>query len=118
MALNKPLLAVSALCAASLASNFTSAVSQPSGLGKLASEEGILVDVKNFQINKGKAKNEPSAMLVKYGAKQVNDGAIIFRSADKLYIIDGDPRGMPQAINPGEPLPTTIDGFNRLFENF
>lgn len=118
MAHNKTLYAISALCAASLALNFSNALSQPSGSGRLGNNEGILVDVKSFQISQGKAKSEPSAMLVKYGARQVGDGAVVFRSADKLYIIDGDPRGMPQAINPGEPLPTTIDGFNRLFENF
>ena len=102
-----------------VASGLSTASSQVSKLGTLSSNEGILVDVKNFNITRGKSKAaEPSAMLVKTGARQVNDGAVIFRSGEKLYIIDGDPRSGAQAMNPGDPLPTTIDGFNNLFENF
>lgn len=94
------------------------ATGQPSQLGALANNEGILVNIKTFNIVKGTAKGEPSALLVKSGAKQVAEGAVIFRTGDKLYIIDGDPAGRPQGMNPSDPMPTTIDGFNSLFENF
>jgi hypothetical protein len=65
--------------------------SDPNSLGALASNEGIYVDMKNFKINKGVAKSDPATELKKSGAREVADGAIIFRSGDKLYIIDGRP---------------------------
>ena len=91
---------------------------QHAAIGDLSNNEGILVDVKSFKIVKGKAKDDPQVRLVKLAAREVNDGAIVFRSGDKLYIADGRPEGMPQAMNPGDPMPTTIDGFNKLFENY
>jgi hypothetical protein len=65
--------------------------SPPSTLAQLASNEGIFVDMKEFKINKGMAKGDPQAQLVKSGAREVSEGAIIFRSGDKLYIVDGRP---------------------------
>jgi hypothetical protein len=65
--------------------------SEPSALGSLASNEGIYVDVQAFKIAKGAAKSDPSAQLSKSGAREVADGAIIFRSGNKLYIVDGKP---------------------------
>jgi hypothetical protein len=63
----------------------------PSTVGQLASNEGIYVDVKEFKINKGAAKGDPSSHIAKSGAREVSDGAIIFRSGEKLYIVDGRP---------------------------
>jgi hypothetical protein len=65
--------------------------SAPNAVGQLASNEGIYVDVKEFKINKGVAKSDPQAQIAKSGAREVSDGAIIFRSGDKLYIVDGRP---------------------------
>jgi hypothetical protein len=65
--------------------------SAPSALGSLANNEGIYVNTKNFKIAEGTAKGEPAERLKKSGAKQVADGAIIFRSGNKLYIVDGKP---------------------------
>ena len=59
--------------------------------GELASNEGIYVDVKNFNITKGKAKGDANAQIAKLGAREVADGAIIFRHGDKLYIVDSMP---------------------------
>src|SRR4029077_8056536 len=59
--------------------------SAPNAVGQLASNEGIYVDVKEFKINKGVAKSDPQAQIAKSGAREVSDGAIIFRSGDKLY---------------------------------
>jgi hypothetical protein len=64
----------------------------PSMVGQLASNEGIFVDPKEFKINKGVAKGDPSAQIAKSGAREVSEGAIIFRSGTKLYIVDGKPR--------------------------
>jgi hypothetical protein len=41
--------------------------------------------------NEGAAKGDPAAQLATSGAREVADGAIIFRSGDKLYIVDGKP---------------------------
>jgi len=60
-------------------------------LGQLSSNDGIYVDMKNFNISKGTAKGDPAAQIAKLGAREVTDGAIIFRSGDKLYIVDSKP---------------------------
>ena len=65
--------------------------SPPNATGQLASNEGIYVDAKAFKINKGTAKGDPSEQIKKSGAREVSEGAIIFRSGEKLYIVDGRP---------------------------
>jgi hypothetical protein len=64
---------------------------EPSALGALASNEGIFVDVKEFKIAKGAAKGDANDQIAKSGAREVTDGAVIFRSGNKLYIADGKP---------------------------
>jgi len=63
----------------------------PNALGNLANNEGIYVDVGEFRILKGAAKGDPATQIQKSGAREVADGAIIFRSGSKLYIVDGTP---------------------------
>lgn len=65
-------------------------------LGQLGANEGIYVDMKGFKISKGAAKGDPSGHVVKMGAREVADGAIIFRAGDKLYIVDGKPPAKTQ----------------------
>ena len=60
-------------------------------LGALNPSEGIYVNPKGFGIIKGTAKTDPSAQIMKLGAKEVKDGAIIVRVGDKLYLVDADP---------------------------
>jgi hypothetical protein len=62
-------------------------------IGELANNEGLYVDLKAFKIAKGAAKGDPSTQIAKMGAREVADGAIIFRFGDKLYIVDGKPAG-------------------------
>ena len=70
----------------------TLAGTQPRAMiGELANNEGLYVDLKAFKIAKGAAKGDPSTQIAKMGAREVADGAIIFRSGDKLYIVDGKP---------------------------
>lgn len=64
---------------------------EPNPLGALASNEGIYVNVQDFKIAKGAAKGDPSEQIKRAGAREVADGAIIFRSGNKLYIVDGKP---------------------------
>ena len=68
----------------------------PQTFGQLASNEGIYVDMKGFKIAKGAAEGNPTALIEKMGAKKVSDGAIIFRSGNDLYIVDGMPKAKSQ----------------------
>src|SRR5262245_273046 len=74
----------------------------PSGdvISELANNEGIFVDATNFKVVKGQGKGDASAQIAKMGAKEVSPGAIIFRSGDKLYMVEGAPpdRATPQAM--------------------
>ena len=65
----------------------------------LVSNEGIYVDKGTFKIMRGTAKTDPSAQIMKLGARPVDEGAIIFRSGDKLYIVDAVPAGGPRMLN-------------------
>ena len=65
----------------------------------LASNEGIYVDKGNFKVMRGMAKTDPTAQIMKLGARPVEEGAIIFRSGDQLYIVDAVPAGGPHMLN-------------------
>ena len=65
--------------------------SKQDALGQLGTNEGIYVDTKGFKISKGAAKGDASKHVEKLGAREVTDGAIIFRAGEKLYIVDGRP---------------------------
>jgi hypothetical protein len=67
-------------------------------VSELGNNEGIYVDSKTFTIARGKAKNDPTPQLEKLGAKQMAPGAVIFRSGDKLYIVENMPEPTPQAL--------------------
>lgn len=86
-------LLIAGIAVAGLASGGAqSAFAQSSGVvGEMANNEGIFVDSKTFKVAKGTAKGDPSAQIAKLGAKEVGAGAIIFRSGDKLYMVDGTP---------------------------
>jgi hypothetical protein len=57
-------------------------------LGTLADSDSIFVDGTTFKILPGKAKGDPSAQIKALGARDLGPGAIIFRSNEKLYIVD------------------------------
>lgn len=58
----------------------------------LADNQGIYVDRGTFKLSMGAAKAaDPVALITKMGGKEVTNGAVIFRSGDKLYIVDGKP---------------------------
>jgi len=59
----------------------------------LATNEGIFVDKGTFKVMRGMAKTDPTAQIMKLGARPVDQGAIIFRSGDQLYIVDAVPAG-------------------------
>ena len=57
----------------------------------LGNNEGVFVDKATFKLRIGKSKNDTAAQLAKMDAKEVAQGAIIVRSGNKLYIVDGAP---------------------------
>lgn len=70
--------------------------SGPSQVGELGSNEGIYIGVRDFRIHKGSARGDTSQQIKNSGAREVMEGAIVFRSGDKLYVVDGRP---PSATN-------------------
>jgi hypothetical protein len=85
---------IAAACVALAASLVTAATTTEN----LGNNEGIFIDVKTFKIHRGTAKADPTAQIMKLGAKPVAEGAIIFRSGDKLYIVDAVPGGGMQLL--------------------
>src|SRR5499426_670202 len=77
----------------------------------IANNDSIYIDGNTFKVSPGKAKGDPSAQIKKTGARELGPGAIVFRSADKLYIMDAaaaasnalahDP-SRPYAYDPGD----------------
>ena len=59
----------------------------PTGLAELGNGDGVYVEKGTFKLQLGKGETPPE-QIAKLGAKEVAHGAIIFRSGDKLYIVD------------------------------
>jgi hypothetical protein len=62
-------------------------------VAELGNNEGVYVDRTTFKLHMGKPKGNPTAEILKTGAKEVSTGAIIFRHDGKLYIVDAKPAG-------------------------
>jgi hypothetical protein len=60
-------------------------------VAELGNNEGVYVDRTTFKLHMGKPKGNPTAEILKTGAKEVSTGAIIFRHDGKLYIVDAKP---------------------------
>src|SRR5712672_696981 len=54
----------------------------------IGDNESILIDGKTFKLTVGKAKSNSSAPIRVLGARDLGPGALIFRSGEKLYIVD------------------------------
>jgi hypothetical protein len=85
-------------------------------IGILSNNEGIVVDVATFKVVRGAASSDQAAQIAALSAKQVTDGAIVFRTGDKLYIVDARPGDAPQMMRGNWP-PQTVDDFNSIFTN-
>jgi hypothetical protein len=71
------------------ASNYWAPNNQQPTLGQLGNNEAIVVDLKSFNIAKAGAKGDTSPHIDKLKAREVAEGAVIFRNGGKLYIVDG-----------------------------
>ena len=57
----------------------------------VGNNQGVFVDRTTFKLHLGKPKGDPISEIKRTGAKEVSQGAIIFRSDGKLYIVDAKP---------------------------
>ena len=65
--------------------------SEGDALATLSNNEGVYVDKGTFRLRVGTAKADPMPQITQMGGKEVTNGAIIVRTGDKLYIVDGKP---------------------------
>ena len=56
--------------------------------GTIQANDSIFIDGTTFAVTPGKAKGDISAQITALGARDLGPGAIIFRSGDRLYIVD------------------------------
>src|SRR5882672_1432509 len=83
---------VFAAAVALMSSVSTLAVAQAQNAGlTIGNNESILIDGKTFNIQQGSSKQDVSAQIKSLGAREVGPGAIIFRSGDKLYMVEATP---------------------------
>jgi hypothetical protein len=70
-------------------------------LTTLDNYQGILVDKNNFNVIKGTSSTgDPLQAMAKMNPREVTAAAIVFRSGDKIYMVDGTPpaNASPQAM--------------------
>jgi len=54
----------------------------------IGNNESVFIDGKTLTITQGTSKDDVAAQVAKLGAQDLGPGAIVFRSGDKLYIVD------------------------------
>jgi hypothetical protein len=96
MGIQRRLLLASAATVGLMSALSTHAIAQapPRSIGN---NEGILIDAKALTVTQGTAKDDVASRIAGFGARNLGAGAIIFRSGDKLYIVD--PSLPPLALN-------------------
>src|ERR1700740_1270869 len=60
----------------------------PSPVGTINDNESIFIDGKTFHVVPGRAKGDASVQVKALDARELGPGAIVFRSGEKLYIVD------------------------------
>jgi len=72
----------------------------------IAEGDGIFIDGRNFEIVHRNGRGAAGHLVKALGARELGPGAIIFRSGDRLYLVDA-PAGLPRA-GAAEPQRGTI----------
>ena len=87
IAIRRKLLMVSAATVGVMSVVSTDAIAQapPRSIGNNGT---VLIDGKALTITEGTAKDDVASKIANLGARDLGPGAIIFRSGDKLYIVD------------------------------
>lgn len=60
-------------------------------VAELGNNEGVYVDKATFKLHMGKPKSTPAPEALEKGAQEVANGAVIYRSGGKLYLVDAKP---------------------------
>src|SRR5215468_2672495 len=60
----------------------------PAAPGTIADNDSIFIDGSTFRVTPGTGKASASSLIKTLGARELGPGAIVFRSGDKLYIVD------------------------------
>jgi len=90
----------------------TSTCAQAQDALGIANNDSVYIDATTFKISPGKARGDVAAQIRKYGARELGQGAIVFRSGDKLYLLEAMPHeryamsydpARPFAYDPGDP---------------
>jgi len=82
-------LSITGAASLAIAQSFNPWHNQQPTLGQLGNNEAVVVDLKSFNIAKAGARGDTSGHIDKFKAREVGEGAVIFRTGDKLYIVDG-----------------------------
>jgi hypothetical protein len=64
---------------------------ETTAVAELGNNEGVYVDKTTFKLHMGKPKATPNADVLGKGGHEVSNGAIIYRSGGKLYLVDATP---------------------------
>src|SRR5262245_65376833 len=86
----------------------TSSIAWAQNALSIANNDSIYIDASTFKVSPGKAKGDVAAQIKKSGARELGE-AIVFRSGDKLYIIDAASQALaygssaPFAYDPSDP---------------
>ena len=100
---------------AALAATVSPAALAQDAARTLADNEGVLIDGKALTITAARAKGDVASQIGNLSARPLGPGAIVFRSGDRLYMIDGGPMGATQALNdpyPGSDRQRSYGGLN------
>ncbi len=104
--------ATAATVAALVTSVSTAALAQDSGR-TLANNEAILIDGKALTITPGRSRDDIAAKIGNLSVRPLGPGAIVFRSGDRLYVVDGTPMGSAHAMyDPGSDRQRSYGGLN------
>src|SRR5215510_6637911 len=87
----------------------------------IANNDSVYIDATTFKVSPGKARGDVAAQIKKYGARELSQGAIVFRSGDKLYLLEAMPHeryamydpARPFAYDPGDPRRFAYDPAGR-----
>src|SRR5258705_9899301 len=55
---------------------------------KIENNDSVYIDAQAFKVVPGRAKGDLATQIKSLGARELGQGAIIFRSGEKLFIVD------------------------------
>jgi hypothetical protein len=80
----------------------------PAAPGTIADNDSIFIDGTTFRVTAGKAKGSVSGVIKTLGARELGPGAIVFRSGERLYIVDA-PFRLPDSSSAGRSVLLNAD---------